>query len=49
MAQSSPVSKGSSFRQIIHAAVSWLMMTLSVVLGGSRHGRGVLWRHLSPG
>src|SRR5713101_375994 len=33
LAQSSPLRKGSSFRQIIHAALSWLMMTLSVILG----------------
>src|SRR6266852_8375922 len=33
LAQSSPLSKGSSFRQILHAALSWLLMTLSVILG----------------
>src|SRR6266852_7694621 len=33
MAHSSPVRKGSSFRQIIHSAVSWLMMALSVIFG----------------
>src|SRR6266849_690606 len=33
LAQSSPLRKGSSFRRIIHAAVSWLLMTLSVILG----------------
>src|SRR5260370_13266898 len=33
MAHSSPLRKVSSFRQIIHAAVSWLMMTLSVIFG----------------
>ena len=32
-APSSPLRKGSSVRQIIHAALSWLMMTLSVILG----------------
>src|SRR6266852_7094371 len=33
LAQSSPLRKGSSFRRIIHAAVSWLLMTLSVIFG----------------
>src|SRR6266852_7165449 len=33
MAHSSPLRKGSSFRQIIHAAVSWLMMALAVIFG----------------
>src|SRR6266704_1423759 len=33
LAPSSPLRKGSSVRQIIHAAVSWLMMTLSVIFG----------------
>src|SRR5260370_20883985 len=33
MAHSSPLRKGSSFRQIIHAAVPCLMMTLSVIFG----------------
>src|SRR5215470_2354676 len=32
-AQSSPLRRGSSFRQIIHAAVRWLMMALAVILG----------------
>jgi pimeloyl-ACP methyl ester carboxylesterase len=34
MAHASPVSKGSSVRQIIHSAVCWLMMALSVICGG---------------
>src|SRR5713226_7338833 len=34
LAHSSPLRKGSSVRQIIHAAVSWLMMALSVIFGG---------------
>ena len=29
----SPLRKGSAFRQIIHAAVSWLVMSLSVIFG----------------
>src|SRR5215469_8518865 len=33
MAHVTPLRKGSSFRQIIHAAVSWLLMTLSVIFG----------------
>lgn len=33
MAHVSPLRKGSSFRRIIHAAVSWLMMALAVILG----------------
>jgi len=33
MAHVSPLRKGSTFRQLIHAAVSWLMMTLSVIFG----------------
>src|SRR5258708_37277391 len=33
MAHSSPLRKGSSFRQIIHSAVSWLMMALAVIFG----------------
>src|SRR5258708_39374712 len=33
MAHSSPLRKGSSFRQIIHAAMSWLMMALAVIFG----------------
>ena len=33
LAHSSPLRKGSSFRQITHAAVSWLMMALAVILG----------------
>jgi proline iminopeptidase len=33
MAHSSPVRKGSSFRQIIRSAVNWLMMALSVIFG----------------
>ena len=33
LAHSSPLRKGSSFRRIIHAAVSWLMMVLAVILG----------------
>ncbi len=32
-AHSSPVRNGSAFRRIIHAAVSWLLMTLSVIFG----------------
>src|SRR5215469_2832841 len=32
-AHSSPLRKGSSFRQIIHAAVSWLIMALAVIFG----------------
>src|SRR5258708_2929860 len=34
LAPASPVRKGSSFRQILHAAVSWLLMALSVIFGG---------------
>jgi len=34
LAHSSPVRKGSAFRQIIHSAVSWLLMALSVIFGG---------------
>src|SRR6266699_1310374 len=33
LAHSSPLRKGSSFRQIIHSAVSWLMMALAVIFG----------------
>jgi pimeloyl-ACP methyl ester carboxylesterase len=33
MAHSSLLRKGSSFRQIIHSALSWLIMTLSVIFG----------------
>src|SRR5215472_14729118 len=33
MAQSSPLRKGSSFRQIIRSALSWLIMALSVIFG----------------
>src|SRR6266702_1940165 len=33
LTHSSPLRKGSSFRQIIHAAVSWLMMALAVICG----------------
>src|SRR5258708_8894608 len=33
LAHSSPLRKGSSFRQLIHSAVSWLMMALSVIFG----------------
>src|SRR5215471_12690962 len=33
LAHSSPLRKGSSYRRIIHAAVSWLMMVLAVILG----------------
>src|SRR5437667_156405 len=33
LAHSSPLRKGSSFRQIIHVAVSWLMMALAVIFG----------------
>ena len=33
MAHAAPVSKGSSFRQILHSVVSWLVMTLSVIFG----------------
>src|SRR5712692_2257194 len=33
MAHSYPLRKDSSFRQIIHAAVSWLMMALAVIFG----------------
>src|SRR6266581_4844918 len=33
LAHSSPLRKGSAFRQLIHAAVSWLMMALSVIFG----------------
>src|SRR5258708_40041135 len=33
MAHSSPLRKGSSVRQILHVAVSWLLMTLSVIFG----------------
>ncbi len=33
VSHSSPVRKGSSFRQIIHAALSWLMMALAVIFG----------------
>jgi pimeloyl-ACP methyl ester carboxylesterase len=33
MAHSSPVRTGASFRQIIHAAVSWLVMSLSIIFG----------------
>src|SRR5690348_14320245 len=33
LAHSSPLRKGSSVRQIIHAAVSWLMMALAVIFG----------------
>jgi hypothetical protein len=33
LAHSSPLRKGSSFRRIIHAAVSWLLMALSVIFG----------------
>ena len=33
VAHSTPLRKGTSFRQIIHAAVSWLMMALSVIFG----------------
>jgi proline iminopeptidase len=33
MAHSSPLRKGSSFRQIFHSAVSWLMMALAVIFG----------------
>src|SRR5258708_29530079 len=33
LAHSSPLRKGSAFRQIIHAAVSWLLMALSVIFG----------------
>ncbi len=33
LAHSSPLRKGSSFRQILHAAVSWLMMALAVIFG----------------
>src|SRR5215468_2491670 len=32
-AHSSPLRKGSSFRQIIHSSLSWLTMALSVILG----------------
>src|SRR5215470_15431580 len=32
-AHSSPLSKGSALRQLIHAAVSWLLMALSVIFG----------------
>src|SRR5215471_5683493 len=33
LAHSSPLRKGSAFRRIIHAAVSCLLMALSVILG----------------
>jgi pimeloyl-ACP methyl ester carboxylesterase len=33
MAQSSPLRKGSSFRQLVHSALSWLIMALSVIFG----------------
>src|SRR5216683_4013342 len=33
LTHSSPLRKGSSFRQIIHSAVSWLMMALAVIFG----------------
>src|SRR5260221_1256339 len=34
LAHSSPLSKGSSYRQFIHSEVSWLLMALSVIFGG---------------
>src|SRR5260221_14376224 len=33
LAHPSPLRKGSSVRQLIHAAVSWLMMALAVIVG----------------
>src|SRR5260370_37062375 len=33
LAHSSPLRKGSAFRHIIHAAVSWLLMVLAVIFG----------------
>src|SRR5258708_4760534 len=33
LAHSSPLRKGSSFRQLIHATVSWLLMALAVIFG----------------
>jgi proline iminopeptidase len=33
MSHVSPLRKGSSFRQIIRAAVSWLLMVISVIIG----------------